>query len=350
MKWTWVNLALLLFACGNAGAISYGAYGHHNLGSGKVLGLAGAYTSLSDDSNVFLYNPAGTGFADWSYHFEAASNTLANDEMDLDQNGVGKAQAQNLLLFGAHFKGKYFSFGLGQYDPYSVSLVNNFSATEKKLSLKNTAANLSVCPLDFLCLGINYTLSTATQSIHSSSENTSQIETQNGLSYGLSFRHDDDFGLGYSLAPKYSWDFSNPKSNYFSAVMIPSKESIGIFWQLKKMKSKLVIDWEKIQAPGDNVFAFESNEFTNLTNIQNKSVSIYKIGIDSQLVQKQKTSVNWRLGYYLEPSRIESDLNRSHFCIGLEARIGPALLQVALDQARSFTNTSQSFSILIDRL
>ena len=113
------------------------------------------------------------------------------------------------------------------------------------------------------------------------------------------------------------------------------------------MKSKLVIDWEKIQAPGENVFAFESNEFTNLTNIQNKSVSIFKIGIDSQLVQKQKTSVNWRLGYYLEPSRIETDLNRSHFCIGLEARIGPALLQVALDQARSFTNTSPSFSILI---
>lgn len=350
MKWQHYLALFFLFQSFKSRANSYGAYGHHNLGSGKVLGLAGAYTSLSEDSNAFLYNPAGTGFADWSYHFEAASNTLTNDEMDLDQNGVGKAQEQNLLLLGAHYKAKKFSIGLGQFEPYSVSLVNNFSGTEKKLALKNTALNFSFCLLQNLCLGSNYIASTATQSIDSNTENTSQNETQMVYQYGLVFRNEDQFGFGYSFSPKYFWSFSNPKSNYFNSVIIPERQNFGFFWQLKKFKSIVSVDMEKLQAPGDKVFAFESNEYTNLTNIQNKAVTIYKIGIDSTLVERQKTSVNWRMGYYLEPSRIMSDLNRNHFCLGLEARIGPAILQVALDQARSFTNTSQSFSILIDRL
>lgn len=353
MKWSYSHFLfslLSIFLTNYSYAISYGAYGHHNMGSGRVLGLAGAYTSLSEDSNSFIFNPAGTGFAEWTYHFEGAANTLSNDELDIDQNGVGEAKQQNLFLFGAHYKSKKFSLGFGQFEPYSVSLTNNFSFTEKKISLKNTAANASLCPLEKLCLGINLISSTASQTLQSSTENVQQEETQTNYAYGVAFRNDEDYGAGYSLTPKYFWQFANPKSNYFNSVIIPQRENFGLFYGIKKYKSKLVFDLEKIKEPGDNVYAFESNEYTNLVNITNQSVTLYKIGIESVLREKSKTSVKWRLGYYKEPSRFNTSLDRHHFCIGLEARIGPALLQVAIDQANSFNNTSQAFSLLIDRL
>lgn len=331
-------------------AISYGAYGHHTLGSGRVLSLAGAYTSLSEDSNAFIYNPAGTGFAEWVYHFEAANNTLINDELDVDQNGVGEAQTQNLFLFGVHYKIKKFSIGIGQFQPYSTELANTFSLSEKKLAINNTAVNISYCLNEKICLGANAIHAIAAQTIKTSSENTEQNDSHTNYSYGISFRENDKFGFGYSISPKYFWQFENPKSINFFSVTIPKKEQVGLFYKFKKFNGKVVFDIEKWDPPGTDVYAFESNEYSSIVNISNKALNIYRVGVESLLLKKQKTSVTWRLGYYQEPSRIATILDRSHFTLGLESRIGPAILQVAIDQARSFNNTSQSFTLLVDRL
>lgn len=343
-------IILLSFYSAVSFAYSYGAYGHHTLGSGRTIGLAGAYTALSEDSNSFLYNPAGTGFAEWTYHFEGATNVLSNDELDIDNNGVGHSQTQNLFLFGAHYKLKRFSVGLGQVQPYSSSLVNDFSTTQKSLHIKDTVLNFSYCPFDSLCLGTNAINSLATQNVKSSTEEVFQDESLINYKYGISLRKDQDYGIAYSVSPKYSWQFPQPKSNYFNSVIIPEKKTLGLFFSLKKHKSKVVFDWEQFSEPGDSVYAFESNEYTNLVLIKNKAVSIYRIGLEALLIERNKTTVAWRVGFYDEPSRIYSSLNRAHFTIGLEAKIGPAVLQVALDQARSFNNTSQSFSLLIDKL
>lgn len=331
-------------------SISYGAYGHHNIGVGRALGIAGAYSSLSEDSNSFIFNPAGTGFAAWTYHFEGASFALTNDELDINQDGVGEIRQQNLYLFGAHYKTKEFSLGLGLVEPYSVSLSNKFSFAEKKISLKNFVVNVALCPYEKLCVGSNITSSRATQSFQSHTENLTQDEVQMNYSFGIAFRNDDNYGIGYFTNPKYFWHFDNPKSNYFNSVTTPQRESFGFFYGIKKYKSKFILDWEKINDPGENVYAFESNEYTNLVSIMNHSITLYKMGFESTLFEQKNSAVKWSLGYYKEPSRFNSSLDRHHFCLGLEARLGPALLQVALDQASNFNNSSQTFSLLIDRL
>ncbi|MBN8537217.1 MAG: hypothetical protein J0M15_09190 [Deltaproteobacteria bacterium] len=334
----------------NSFASSYGAYGHYSLGSSRVLGLAGAYTALSEDSNAFILNPAGTGFAKWSYNLDGANNILNNDELDIDSNGVGKSQTQNLSLFGVHYKNKIFSIGIGVIQPYAVGLINNFSATEKKLSIKDTALNLSHCPISNFCLGVNVIESKATQSVSSFAEVSEQEHSLIHYKYGMAIRFNEDIGFGYSYTGKSFWDFSNPKSNYFNSVIIPEKNSLGFFYNLKDQKTKIVFDLDTFKSPGTYTYVFESNEYSNLVPVADKEVSIFRLGAEQLLMKRTKTSVTWRVGYYREPSRIDTSLDRNHFTIGLEARIGPAILQAAMDQAKSFNNVSQSFSVLIDNL
>lgn len=342
--------SLFLFLSKNSFASSYGAYGHYSLGSSRVLGLAGAYTALSEDSNAFILNPAGTGFAKWSYNLDGATNILTNDELNIDNNGVGKSQTQNLSLIGAHYKNKIFSVGIGIIQPYAVGLINNFSSTEKKLSIKDTALNLSHCPISNLCLGVNIIESKARQSATSFLEESEQEQTLFSYKYGIAFRFSEDVGLGYSYMAKSFWDFSNPKSNYFNSVIIPEKNSFGFFYNLKDQKTKIVFDIETYKSPGVYTYVFESNEYSNLVSIADKEVSIFRLGAEQLLLKRNKTSVTWRIGYYREPSRIEASLDRNHFTLGLEVHIGPAILQAAMDQAKSFNNVSQSLSVLVDNL
>lgn len=341
---------LLSFLSINSFASSYGAYGHYSLGSSRVLGLAGAYTALSEDSNAFILNPAGTGFAKWSYNLDGATNILTNDELNIDSNGVGKSQTQNLSLIGAHYKNKLFSIGIGIVQPYAVGLINNFSSTKKKLSLKDTALNLSHCPISIFCLGVNIIESKAIQSVSSFLEESEQEQTIFNYKYGIAFRINEDFGFGYSHMAKSFWDFRNPKSNYFNSVIIPEKNSVGFFYNLKDQKTKIVFDLETYKNPGVFNYVFESNEYSNLVPIADKEVSIFRLGTEQLLLKRNKTSVTWRVGYYREPSRIEPSLDRNHFTLGLEVHIGPAILQAAMDQGKSFNNVSQSLSVLVGNL
>lgn len=171
--------------CLNSFASSYGAYGHHNLGSGRVLGLAGAYTALSDDANAFFYNPSGTGFAKWKFNFDGGTNKLSNNELEISRYGFGEATVEDFYFFGMHIKQDWFSVGLGYVEPYSYTIKNLSLSSEKSLTVRDTVLNLAICPITELCVGANGKYSAA--KLEEKISLTSTVQSQNLTNYESAF-------------------------------------------------------------------------------------------------------------------------------------------------------------------
>lgn len=53
---------------------------------------------------------------------------------------------------------------------------------------------------------------------------------------------------------------------------------------------------------------------------------------------------------HLRRSRFDNYPNRSHLTMGFDVRLGPAMFQIAIDQAKNFNNASQVIAILIDKI
>jgi hypothetical protein len=164
--------------------------------------------------------------------------------------------------------------------------------------------------------------------------------------------------MGYYYSPKVVLDV-NSDINYqigaigwqkdyewFKSVMIPEKKSVGFFFRPSE-SIVISLDVDSFPARSDLIVVespFESGSLTN-KDIINKTVNIPHGGIEFTLHKEKLREVYFRLGGYQEPMRVVGGEDRMHATMGLEVRLGPVNINVSMDEAKNFTNSSQSIGL-----
>lgn len=330
-------------------AESYAAFGNYTLGSARVLGLGGAYTSISDDSNAFFYNPAGPALSEADFQFDAATNRLNNDELYLDPTAPSEPVTSQFELIGGHYKKGRMSFGVGYLMPYFVELQNSLLLIQSRsLKVREVGANVSYAVTNKLAVGINGKYSEAIQT-ETSGDFTYEMNSQ--ISYwqfGV-IHKDERWSAGYSYSPELRWKQNSTASSTFKDVASPQKHVLGFSYFIKPNKVRAALDIVNITKIPDTI-AYESNFNFAPESIKAFDYTFIKLGVEFLLIKTNRTNAQFRLGFYEEPSRFTSNRTRRHVSIGFEVRLGPALLQIAQDQADGFNNTSQALSVVFDEL
>lgn len=344
---TIVSMTLLFFST-KVNAESYEAFGNYTLGSARAIGIGGAYTSISDDSNAFFYNPAGVAISDVELQFVADFNRLNNDEHYIDPNASGEAVSSQFALIGGHFKKGPLSLGLGYLMPYFVELQNELLLTRfRSLQIREVGANASYAVDDHWAVGLNAKYSEAIQI-----EKTDSVtrDMQSNISYiqlGVLYKT-ERWSTGYSFSPELRWAATSTASSTFLDVTSPQKHVLGASYFIEPKKIRVAMDLVYIKKIKD-VIAYESNFNLFQESLKDTDYLFPKFGVEFVLIESEKTTAQLRLGFYEEPSRVTSSLTRRHLSIGFEIRYGPATFQIAQDQADGFTNTSQGISVAIGK-
>lgn len=332
-------------------ATTYGAFGNHTQGSSRVLGLGGAFTAISNDSNAFYFNPAGPTLSDLDLQFEASTTQLTNNELSLNESNFLNAEyvPQQFDLVGIHYKKGRFSFGLGYLVPYWVEVKSMFPTSLKSLKIQETGVNVSYALSDSFAFGINGKYSQATQLQQVAPSTKDEISPaitywQWGLIYSKK-----RWAIGYSFSPELLWQKTASTNTLILDVASPEKQVVGLSYFIKPDKIRFTADIISVKKLQNSV-AFETNSSFENNPIKSEDVTFPKLGIEFLLVQNSRTNAQFRMGYYDEPARFQGSESRQHFCIGFEVRLGPALLQIAQDQAKNFNTTSQALSVIFDKL
>lgn len=253
------------------------------------------------------------------FNFLGGTQTTFNDEIQINKAGIGKIKNTNNPFYALGIYSERFGLSLKQLTPYSVKLENDLARNRKEIEITQSVLNITLCPLNYLCLSDSIIAAQGKQFYMSEPELTSltQEEWQWGQAYGFSLQWSDSFGLKYSRINSFYWSFNEAKSNYFNALTSPAKESIGFFYSWLSSQWKISLETEKFQAPGKSVYSFESNEYTNLMSFRDTSLTSYSLALEKKWIPSSWWQLSLKSGYYFEPSRILSVLDRHHYTAGL---------------------------------
>lgn len=351
MKVLFAALTLLTFYYTHAASSSsYGAYGNYTLGSSRVMGLGGAYTAVSSDSNAFLYNPAGTALSERDFQFDASTNLLNNNEL-VTNRGYVESLSSRYDLVGAHFKTGRLSFGLGYNIPYTAKLTQ-FSTVEPQVShllIQEMGLNVSYELSKEWAVGFNGKYAQARHVEEKGAVKNEMSINVNYFQWGILYQK-NRFAIGYSFSPSLYFEKPSDAVATFLDISAPQKQVLGISYFIKPKKVRLNIDFVSVGDINKNAVAFEDSLGFYKETLKSAPVTFPKLGLEFVLVESARTNAQFRVGYYDEPSRFVSTSSRKHFTLGFEVRLGPALLQVSQDQATGFNNVSQALSVVMDKL
>ncbi|MCK6597256.1 MAG: hypothetical protein L6Q37_02735 [Bdellovibrionaceae bacterium] len=279
-------------------------------------------------------------------NFRGGTQTSFNDEIQINNAGVGKIKNTNNHFYAIDIFLDRLGLSLKQLTPYSVKLENVFARNRKEIEISQSVLNITFCPLSYLCLSDSLIAAKGKQFYMSETETSSltQEEWQWGQAYGVSLQWSESFGFKYSLTNSFYWSFNETKSNYFNSLMSPVKENLSFFYSWPQPQWKITLETEKFQAPGKNVYSFESNEYTNLMSFRDTALSSYRLVLEKKWNLRSWWQLALKSGYYFEPSRILSVLDRHHYTAGLILFFPNFQVSLATDQARDFWTSSVSVS------
>lgn len=345
-----VLVLVTLFLSPQSKGQSYGAYNLYPQGTLRAVGLGGASTALSDNASGIISNPAGLVMSNYSFSVDGSNNPVDNTEQ-----GTGvKSNTDFIFAAMAAHLGKNWAVGAGISTPYSFDSGDVFSGSNQRKVTLNSIDVAIAKKFDKFSIGVTGRQVTAdlefNESNFSSDTSTfvtssfSEKETVIYPTVGISFR-DKSYGLGVSYTPKYKIEVDTTQnsnltqaSTFFRDIEVPAKLSAGIFVQNGQFL--FIGEVNKYDAPGNSILVESNTDF-----LLEEALTVFHIGVEYELISSKKLDVRFRGGFYSEPSRVFQDLSRKHITYGIEARMGPVVIGVSIDQAEDFQNTSQALSV-----
>jgi hypothetical protein len=347
-----------------AGVQYYGAYSHAPQGSPRAMGMGGAYTGISDDASSLIYNPSGLALSSQYFDVGSTNNTTLNREAD--STGDDQLDGIPFRFQFQSFVGRIgnLAFGIGQNIPYNAEIFSPNSIYDKaKLSISSLDGLIALKLSEGLALGFVSRQSTVYMNYESFNKVVESSVKATSYTFGLSYQPQRQMGFGISYNPSQMFAvdtdlntqagfFNNSNSTaWFKSVATPQKTTFGGFFMANdRLTYAADLDFIK---PVENSYAvespFEGNQYIN-QEIKTQTVQIPHGGIEYVLIREPKRSVTWRLGGYREPARIVGSYDRIHFTMGMEVRIGPLVVNAAMDESSNFTNSCQSLSFVLGDL
>jgi hypothetical protein len=339
----------------------YGAYTHTPQGSTRAMGIGGAYTGLSDDAAGIIYNPAGLPFGDWTFDLGSTLNLSVNKEVDINNDKKEDGVPLRFQFMSAATHLGPFAFAVGRSSPFSADLYSS--------SWNGSQASLRITNSDFLFatkIGSDYSIGlTMHQSLLYSSYKSFNYSWQNevsGKNYtaGISYRPEKNLGFGLSYTPmqkfevdssvnqNIGWSSANDTFGWFKGVVTPERYTLGGFY---RASDRLVYaaDLDIIKPVENSIFVvnpFSNWSFAANQEIKTQLVQIPHGGIEYKIINEKRKGFTWRAGGYREPARSASALDRMHFTMGVELRLGPITVSASMDECSGFTNSSQSTNLV----
>ncbi len=328
----------------------YGAYSQFPQGSSRAMAMGGAYTGISDDVFGVLYNPAGPALGKWSVDAGGTKNSVTNRETPIFGTSTSFGLPYDFIFAAMGARIGSWVLAIGMSSPYSLKYQGLSETAE--LSIFSADIYLAKKFGDKFSIGIGGHGEKLTESYKDTTlgyDVKTEADTS-FVSYGLMYRGGKG-GFGASYSPTHSFDIDDNLNTqlgstvWFRDAVVPGRMKYGVFYKLSDDKT-VAIDLDNIEAISNAIFVGSGiSGASSETPIIDKKQSILHGGFEWAVSKSNKNEIYLRFGGYKEPSRVESVADRMHLTFGLEVRFGPAVLSVAYDQARDFTNTAQGFSL-----
>ncbi|MCB0390770.1 MAG: hypothetical protein KDD58_05755 [Bdellovibrionales bacterium] len=334
---------------------AFSAYGHHPTGSTRVLAMGGAFVGLADDASAIITNPAGIALSRWGYDLQSTTNRVVNREGDIDYDGTNDGFPYRFNYTTGALRFKYIGIGVGYSIPYHIKEDFGGSLNSvQELKIESYDVALSIRLGKSFSIGSTLHFENVSMSFNDYFNNQSAND-KNEIVYptlGVIFRPNNKIGFGitYSSERRYDVDEnlnSNLLSvyNWFQDLVIPAKLNLGLSLQFKK-RLRLVGDLDFFYPTG-NTYLLGSSSFDTANKIQERQFTLMHGGFEFTVISKKDLEFIWRGGGYQEPARLINAEDRFHFTMGVEIRLGIVKVSAAYDQAKDFTNYSQSIGLSI---
>jgi hypothetical protein len=347
------------------------------IGDHRIMGMAGAYTSIAEGSGSSDFNPASfalrhrysTDDWDWDWHLDWLSVGLGA-EIDLENNGVNTIpfHAMGIFRLGLSFQVDDYGFGLGATTyQYTIPWENqalqvktntvvigygwNWMKGQLAMGVNLVGVSLEVARAENKDEKVKYagaTLSVGavyrpenkpwragaivTAPIGFRQEDEGDAKEAFGLILPATVRHPFRLSVGYS----YYWAFGDSQYNQY--------------YELNKTREP-VTDRRYFLLSADVVFDGPTTERgTGLQGFAAQAIDpagsfstlSLRVGMESEVFHNR---FKLRAGSYIEPSRFEGESFRIHGTAGLEMRLFKLWgwdwrIATTIDGARDYQNLS----------
>lgn len=315
------------------------------------MAMGGASVGVGGDVFAIASNPAGLSSSDERFLVGGTQNRVVNREAELiDQ--IDLSRPYEYMLFAGVYNFKKFSLGLAYTAPYAQNLELDFQSTETLIEAYQMALSFKVTDKFFIgLLGEMSQAKLAYKDTGASIDLKEEVQQFNWIA-GL-FLQGKKISIGLSYRPSLHYDFDESENgalgfDFFRDMKRPAQLNLGFSYRPKE-KLLLAFDIDFVEKLDDTVL-IGSSLYSGEIPIVEESRVVYHGGLEYQLLKKSSTEVLCRVGAYQEPTRLYGGRSRFHYTLGLEVRLGPAILSVSFDQAESFDNTAQGFSISVGNL
>ena len=302
-------------------------------GDANTVGMAGATVAVPSSIASAESNPAGFAMETGSVSAQINRNTIHDRSIQKSGDSYDTFQG------GLAVTPNPWGFGVTTYQPtiengqYISPGTNRVIDTE--ISVRQIRLNIARAFFDArLAIGVSADLFTATRTLNDFSYNSSSL----GFQIGALYRMADHMVAGLSLMPQStmlpSGDVSNQTdiTGFNRAVISPTIVAAGFGW-IPNRFFKAAIDFHFI-APTDN---------TALLADQTKAEGQYltvepRLGMSYVVAEYQNFKIEYAMGTYYEPARVEGDVGRLHATTGLD--INPYFINTSLgfDLAHQYRN------------
>jgi Outer membrane protein transport protein (OMPP1/FadL/TodX) len=360
-----VSIILLLLTSPVLAEDYYGAYGLFPQGSTRVMAMGGAFVALSDDMAGSQYNSAGLVMTPWWGDLGGNTNVVYNLETDLNGDGKKDGIPYAYANYAAAIHTGKWAFGLGVSSPYVVDLefkVPNAGFEDtRRLKLAVLSVNFPVAYRinEEWAVGIVLHSQAVSETYKKTSTNPATTplnieaaKTAGGTSYGVVWRPNTTWGLGFAGTPTQTFHLDatalNAQGdgvNWFRSVKIPGKAIFGGMYRPNPQWTFLM-DLSAYEGINDAVYVgSELIAGYPRVEVDPSPKSVLHGGAEWHFVASDMWDCYFRFGGYSEPARLKNSYSRSHTTMGFEARFWALTFSVSLDAAPEFLNYAGGFGI-----
>jgi hypothetical protein len=347
------------------------------IGPAKVVGMGGAYVSIAEGAGAMGLNPAAAAaralynsdqYFDWDWSLDGNTSLGA---LDLENNRLGQASGHDAGVALAALSFQLGAFGLGATISGITLRLDELDVVHSELAI-STGLNLLQGQL---VLGGQLLLATTNIEI-----DQQPAFSQLGLGVavgGLARPTGEPFSFGFYFRPRMELGSLDdvPAGAPFGRVQappqfrVPAQLVVGMSYALGDRAlnrvatlgslpdgvepEPLSVERERYVISADVVYIEPSEQATGLEAwargqlqpVQAVRPSIgFRVGIDSEPLQDR---LQWRLGFYWEPTRFYRVSGRTHLTSGFDLRLFEWVWMwragMAVDLSREYSNLIFSF-------
>lgn len=324
----------------------YLGYTGYVQGSSKVVGMAGAFTGISDDINSIIYNPAGFVFSEFKNYVSLNYVVFTDMSLDLNKNSeddIWKNTASNIGYLHRTKNRNRFIWGIYVYNFYEIVFTNDITKKDKfilqigksgeEYEIKFSLGALLI-PLMWqlnpkLSIGINAKILTAEMKYYkrilSNQQNLFQERTTLHFDLSTMYKINEKFAIGLLIRPAMYFNFDETMNeqlenfNWFYDVYMPLQINFGLGY---KIRDRFTVGFDLHYAE------FKGNEILVGSNLI-PEFSQYRLAVKSVLTPhigaQYKTEflrrdLFFRAGYYYQHNLFEGLSPKSHFTFSISWR------------------------------